>query len=269
MEDNLPASLLVFISNLLAIYQLNVFIILLTNLSYARQRQLCLDYVSSSSNDDNIDDNNGNGDENCNDQNHDHNCTNGINNEFWDDFDNSFSDDNYDFDSSQMHIPSVIEAFADDIAEDVHRVVNPDEHAPVPELLTNDGVRSETVFTTMNAMPENGTSTPIDNHAPHHERDAEVSTTEGELATPVTNSCTCTSQKEPESSKSLRHFLLKFFESQVTPKRKVTGKQKQLIGFGESMTNEEAMERARKEEEKRNKREREKEERKKQREEKR
>ena len=153
-------------------------------------------------NDDNIDDNNGNGDENCN---HDHNSTNGINNEeFWDDFDNSFSDDNYDFDSSQMHIPSVIEALADDIAEDVHRVVNPDEHAPVPELLTN-GVRSETVCTTMNAMPENGTSTPIDNHAPHHERDAEVSTTEGELATPVTNSCTCTSQKEPES---LNHFAI-------------------------------------------------------------
>ena len=49
MADNLPASLLVFISNLLVIYQLNVFIILLTNLSYARERQLCLDYVSSSS----------------------------------------------------------------------------------------------------------------------------------------------------------------------------------------------------------------------------
>lgn len=197
-----------------------------------QENQFCQNGEENRNNDnagnDNIDDYNGNGDENCNDQNHDHNGTNGINNEeFWDDFDNSFSDDNYDFDSSQMHIRYVIEALADDIAEDVHCVVNPDEHAPVPELLTN-GVRSETVCTTMNVMPENGTSTPIDNHAPHHEGNAEVSTTEGELATPVTNSCTCTSQKEPESSKSLRHFFLKFFESQVTPKRIVAGKQKQL-----------------------------------------
>ena len=55
--------------------------------------------------------------------------------------------------------------------------------------------------------------------------------------------------KRTREFKSLRHFFLKFFESQVTPKRKVAGKRKQLIGFGESMTSEEAMERARKEEE--------------------
>ena len=49
MEDKLVAFPLVFISNLFAVYQLNAFIILLTNLSYARECQICLDYVSSSS----------------------------------------------------------------------------------------------------------------------------------------------------------------------------------------------------------------------------